>query len=143
MDISHAPGLNKSADSKVDGADDGFVSFLQRLEVAPTTPCANHEATEPVEVDSPRGQSTGSPSTPAESFELVEQGPMESAVEDVPVSSAAYRSVLFDAQLSTLQGTSLKLPWETGIMQTIFSNDDMVWPTVPHLDPSCAAIPPT
>ena len=43
MDISHAPGLNKSADSKVDGADDGFVSFLQRLEVAPTTPCANHE----------------------------------------------------------------------------------------------------
>lgn len=56
-------------------------------------------------------------------------------------SDSGYRSVLFDAQLSTVMSTAMKLPWETGVMQQIF-DDSPILPQVLPIDPACAAVPP-
>lgn len=61
-----------------------------------------------------------------EPFELVGQRSSGSADIDVAASDSGFRSVLFDAQLGTVQATAIKLPWETGYLQQIFGEEDIL-----------------
>ena len=47
--------------------------------------------------------------------------------EDVAVPRADFQRLLFDAQLSALDDSDLHLPWETGVMKSIFDDSDSSW----------------
>ena len=50
---------------------------------------------------------------------------------DVPISKADYNRALFEARLSAIGESELKLPWEQGVWKAIFSDDDSdVFPSV-------------
>ena len=43
---------------------------------------------------------------------------------DVPISKADYKRALFEARLSAVGESELKLPWEQGVWKAIFTDDD-------------------
>ena len=50
---------------------------------------------------------------------------------DVPISKADYNRALFEARLSAVGESELKLPWEQGVWKAIFTDDDSdVFPSV-------------
>ncbi|CAL1146147.1 unnamed protein product [Cladocopium goreaui] len=50
---------------------------------------------------------------------------------DVPISKADYNRALFEARLSAVGESELKLPWEQGVWKAIFADDDSdVFPSV-------------
>ena len=55
---------------------------------------------------------------------LVEQNVAERV--DKPVSKRDYESLLLSARLSSLDDQQLKLPWESGVMTSIFGDDPLV-----------------
>ena len=50
---------------------------------------------------------------------------------DVPISKADYNRALFEARLSAVGDSELKLPWEQGVWKAIFTDDDSdIFPSV-------------
>ena len=46
---------------------------------------------------------------------------------DVAVPRADFQRLLFDAQLSAMDDSDLQLPWEAGVMKSIFEDSDSSW----------------
>lgn len=94
-------------------------------ELQPGTPCDDsygfsslHDVTGHVEQSDVHGIEHGSKSH-------------EQQVADVAMSKSDYNRALFEARLSAVGDSELKLPWEQGVWKAIFTDDDSdVFPSV-------------
>ena len=119
---SLSPG---AADVGVHAGDDSVGVHAYEGELQPYTPCDDlhgfsslHDVTGHAGQSDVHGNGHGSKSH-------------EQQVADVAMSRSDYNRALFEARLSAVGDSELKLPWEQGVWKAIFTDDDSdVFPSV-------------